>query len=51
MISHQCTINYDHMIFGCKVMAWTDILFWSNFCPFISLGDLKTKIVKNEKNA
>ena len=46
MILHQCTKNYDYNIFGCRVMAWTDRLFWSNFCPPPLWGCKKLKFVK-----
>ena len=31
MILQQGTKNYDHM-FGCRVTAWRDEPFWTNFC-------------------
>ena len=50
MTLHQCTINYVQMRFVCRVMALTDRLFWANFCPFTTLGGLKSKFVKRGKN-
>ena len=49
MILHQGTKNYDHM-FGCRVMAWRDKPFWTNFCH--PSGNSKNSIFKKSlKNA
>lgn len=49
MILHQGTKNYDHM-FGCRVMAWRDEPFWTNFCH--PSGNSKNSIFKKSlKNA
>ena len=47
MILHKCTINYDNDIgFLSYGLGQIGRLFWSNFCPLTTLGDLKIKILR-----
>ena len=49
IISHMCTINDSHMIYGFWDMECNGqnfLLFWTDFCPFILLTTPKIKILK-----
>ena len=46
----QCTKNFDHIMFGCRVMALTkrQVILRHNFCPFTPLVSLTIKILQNK---
>ena len=46
----QCTKNFDHIMFGCRVMALTkrQVILHHNFCPFTPLVSLTIKILQNK---
>ena len=45
MVSQKCINANIHMMFGCRVMAWTKRqVILDQFLPLNSLGGLKTKI-------
>ena len=51
IILYMCTINDNHMMYGYE-MWWTEFfVILDHFLPFYPLTVLKTKILKNEKNA
>ena len=51
MILHHCPKNYDHMIFGCRVMALTKRLVMLGQFFYFTLWDIwKLKFSKNIKS-
>ena len=37
IVSHMCTINYNHMMMVTEILSMTDrifLSFWTIFCPF-----------------